>query len=175
VAAQLIGAAFFCAFAYIRIVPSTIYSIGAVFRPPQDTEQVPSQESEQRWWQETAKLTLPRATLRVEPDGAALYNALIPFVQAQAKGGVIWAGPDAPEIYFLSGLPNHTRTTFDFLDRSAAAALPLPARVARIDASVVVLKQDPQFSVRPTPADIHELGRAYPHQKAFDGFLVLWR
>jgi hypothetical protein len=159
VAAQVIAAVFFCTFAYTRIMPSTLYSMGEVFRPIR----------------ETAQLTLPRARLRVEPDDAAQYDSLIRFVQGQAQGRVLWAGPDAPEVYFLTGIPNRTRTTFEFLDRSPAAELPLSARLARIGASIVVLKREPEFSVAPSFAQLNTLSLSYPNHREFPGFVVFWR
>jgi hypothetical protein len=84
-------------------------------------------------------LDLPRGGLWVQPNDARLYNAMIPFVQHQLSAGRLWAGPDSPEIYFLSGAKNHTRTLFDLLDTSPSAELSLSDRVLRVAPSLVVL------------------------------------
>src|SRR5262249_5497613 len=41
--------------------------------------------------------------LRVLAAEAEDYNLLIPFVMEQARGAPIIAGPDCPEVYFLTG------------------------------------------------------------------------
>ena len=87
----------------------------------------------------------------------------------------MWAGPDTPEIYFLTGVPNRTRTLFEFLDSSPDGALPLPHRLDRLGISLVVLKLEPDFSPHPSPATIAALQASYPHQMELPGFLILWR
>ena len=156
---QVIVALFFLVFAYVRLIPGTIWTLGTRFLP----------------YQETASLTLPRASLLVHPQDAVMYDSLITFVQTKAVGRTMWAGPDSPEVYFLSGVPNRTRTLFEFLDNSPEAALPLSQRLDRVGASLVVLKREPAFSPAPSPATIAALRAAYPYAKELPGFLVLWR
>ncbi|MEK6611179.1 MAG: glycosyltransferase family 39 protein [Gemmatimonadota bacterium] len=159
VRSQMIVALFFLVFAYVRLIPGTIWSLGTRFLPHQ----------------ETTALTLPRASLRVLPEDAFMYDSLISFVQSKATGRTMWAGPDAPEVYFLSGIQNRTRTLFEFLDRSPEAALPLLPRLDRLGASLVVLKLEPEFSPHPSPTTIATLRAAYPNSTELPGFLVLWR
>ncbi len=124
---------------------------------------------------DTVPLALPRSGLRVSPDDASQYGALLGSIEALAPGRVLWAGPDAPELYFLSGLPNRTRTMFDFLDADSAATLPLPARVARMGATLVVVKTAPSFSASPSADELATLRAHFPHERAHDGFLVFWQ
>jgi hypothetical protein len=100
---------------------------------------------------------------------------MIPFVAAQAGANRLWAGPDAPEVYFFSGMRNHTRTLFDFLDSDAAADVAVADRALRTDPAIVVLRLAPSFSPAPTPQDIERLRQALPQERMFDGFLVMWR
>ena len=46
---------------------------------------------------------------------AAGYAKVVELLQEHATSGVIFAGPDAPELYFLAGLHNPTPAIFDFL------------------------------------------------------------
>lgn len=158
-ASQVLVGAFFLAFGYARLMPGTINTLGVRFLPGQ----------------EDGVLSLPRATLRVRQREAMQYDAVITLVRELAEGRTLWAGPDSPEIYFLSGVPNRTRTMFELFDRSPDAALPLPQRLAHIGASLVVLKRDLASGVPPSAATIAELRVAYPHAREFPGFLVLWR
>ena len=65
--------------------------------------------------EQTSALMLPRAKgLRVSQQDAATYDELIPFVQHLAAGRHLLAGPECPEVYFLSGLKNPTTILFDF-------------------------------------------------------------
>ena len=111
----------------------------------------------------------------MEPLESVVYEDVIRLVQANAGGGTIWAGPDAPEIYFLSGLPNRTRTFFDFLDGPAQNSISLVDRISALDAKVVVVKKNSQFSPALSLAVVDSLRRTYPSQRDFPGYLVLWR
>jgi hypothetical protein len=65
--------------------------------------------------EELAVLDLPRGGLRLRPAEAAGYAKVVELLQTHATSGVIFAGPDAPELYFLAGLRNPTPAIFDFL------------------------------------------------------------
>lgn len=121
---------------------------------------------------ETVRMKLARGGLRVRADDAARYEALIGAVQILAKDRTLWAGPDAPEVYFLSGVPNQTRTLFDFLD---GVQRPLIERVRGIGASLVVLNMRPDFSPAPDAATVQALRNEYPNVREVPGFLVFWR
>ena len=109
---QLVVAGFLLVFGLVRVTPGAVESFGSRFAPTD----------------ETVRLKLERGGLRVRAADAARYEALIGIVQALARDRILWAGPDTPEVYFLSGVPNQTRTLFDFLDVSAAT-VPLLERI----------------------------------------------
>jgi len=95
---------FYLLFAVLWVTPSFIYAMGYRYQPDP----------------ETRRLALSRAGgLRVAPGEAQEYERLIPLVQDHAAGEYIYAAPDCPEVYFLSGLRNPTRNLFDFLDEPA--------------------------------------------------------
>jgi hypothetical protein len=159
VAVQLTVAGFFLAFGLFRIVPGSVESLGRVFSPSPNT----------------TRLDLPRGGLRITARDAEEYEALIPFVTETAAGRAIWAGPDSPEVYFLTGLPNRTRTFFDFLDPPATMARPLVQRLESLDVGVVVIKLTSQFSKPLPPETFAALRAAFPRERDFRGFVVLWR
>lgn len=122
---------------------------------------------------ETTRLKLPRSGLRVSEADAVRYQALIGLVQSLAAGRRLWAGPDSPEVYFLSGVPNHTRTLFDFLDDPPD--LPLIDRVHAAAATLVVLNTRPDFGPAPDQATVEALRAEFPNVQAVPGFLVFWK
>jgi hypothetical protein len=155
---QLVVAGFLLVFGLVRVTPGAVESFGARFMPTD----------------ETVRLKLERGGLRVRAADAARYEALIGAVQSLAQGRRLWAGPDAPEVYFLSGVPNHTRTLFDFLDVSAAA-VPLIDRIRAAQPELVVLNMRPDFSGAPDQATVDALRADFPNVSTVPGFLVFWR
>jgi hypothetical protein len=155
---QLVVVVFLLVFGLARVNPGTAESFGRHFI-----------ESD-----EIARLKLPRSGLRVRATDAARYEALIAAVQILAKDRTLWAGPDAPEVYFLSGVPNRTRTLFDFLD-AEAGTVPLIERVRAAQASLVVLNLQPDFSRPPDQATVDALRAEFPNANSVPGFLVFWR
>ncbi|HEU5220210.1 MAG TPA: hypothetical protein VFU23_16230, partial [Gemmatimonadales bacterium] len=121
----------------------------------------------------TTRLDLPRAGLRVKPDEAILYEALIPEVVMRAHGGAIWAGPDAPEVYFLGGFRNRTRAVFDFLGADGAAGVALLRNLDGVTA--VVLNHTPLFS-SPLPGGLLDSLRSrFPEGHEVGHFELRWR
>lgn len=156
---QLLVAGFFLAFGLLRIVPGSVGSLSHAFQRSPDV----------------TRLDLPRGGLRMEAHEAKLYGEMIPFIVEHAAGRPIWAGPDSPEVYFLSGLQNHTRTFFDFLDSPATMDRPLPARLDALGVGVVAIKLNSQFSSAVSPETFATLRAAFPNERVFRGFVVLWR
>jgi hypothetical protein len=153
---QLVVATFFLVFGLVRVNPGAVESFGSRFMPTD----------------ETVRLQLARSGLRVRAADAARYEALIGVVEALSNGRTLWAGPDAPEVYFLSGMPNQTRTLIDFLD---GESVPLVERVRRAKATLVVLNLRPDFSGAPDEATIRALRADFPNVEAVATYLVLWR
>ncbi len=152
---------FFLAFAVLRVTPGFLYSMGYFYQPNPETE----------------PLKLPRAGgLRVDPAQAVEYEQLIPEIQAHAGASdYIYAAPDCPEVYFLSGKRNPTRTMFDFFDdQSDHAARVLQAVDAHQIQAIAIFSQ-PEFS-GPLPPNLVEALRArFPQSKQIGRFEVRWR
>jgi 4-amino-4-deoxy-L-arabinose transferase-like glycosyltransferase len=150
---------FFIMFAVVRNNDSTLYTMGVVYRP----------------YLETMPLGLERGGLEVPVVHAEAYRRLIPMLRARARGGYIWASPDCPEVYFLSGLRNPTRTLFDFFDEPAGRTARVLHALEQHGVTVVVMNARPAFS-QPIPDDlVAALETRYPYATNIGTFHVRWR
>ena len=98
-----------------------------------------------------------------------------PMLRARAKGGYTWASPDCPEVYFLSGLKNPTRTLFDFFDDTTGRTPRILEALEKHGVTVIVLNAGPAFSVLPPDDLVAELERRYPYAANVGPFHVRWR
>ena len=96
---------------------------------------------------QTAQMILPRADgLRVFPESAALYDEMIPLIRAHAKGHAILAGPDCPQVYFLAGVENPTRTMFEMFEEREGYRERIEKLIEERSVKVVVLNSIAGFS-----------------------------
>lgn len=130
----------------------------------------------------TAALQIDRCRLTVSQEQANLYNRLITAVREHSgDGSYIYAAPDCPEVYFLSGRRNPTRSLYDLFDvRDAASYQKLVQDLDQLGVQVVVLKQCSEFSTRLAPELAALLEQRFQHRESFqvqgrDAFIVLWR
>lgn len=155
-------AATFIAFAATRVNPGFVYAIGIFFRP----------------YAPLAPLTMPRAGgLRVPPGVSQEYGLLVEAVRRhdERTDAYIYAGPEAPEVYFLSGLRNPTRTLYGFLDYSSVHTASVLGTLREKDVRVIALNAKPEFS-SPVSGDLRvALEREYPRAEGVGRFEVRWR
>ncbi len=156
--------AFFAAFALLWLNTGWVRTIGGtwVASPP------------------SRPLELPRAGIEVPLYDGAVYEALVAEIDRHAAPGeFIYAAPDCPEVYFLSGRRNPTRTFYDVFDEDAAQPALREGRLLRTlserGVRVVVLSASPEFSPRVAPGLVEELARRYPMMRTVGHFLVMWR
>ena len=121
-----------------------------------------------------ARLDLARGGLRIPVSEAAEYEALVEVVRERSGGDATYATPDVPQVYFLTGLRNPTRTLFEVFDdpRDRAPRVLRAVEAAGVDA--VVLNTELQFSP-PDLAVVSELERRYPRAALVGPFIVRWR
>jgi hypothetical protein len=111
----------------------------------------------------------------VEPPDERIYDELIPLVQAHAKGESIYAAPDCPEVYFLSGLPSPMRHYFEYAEDPVGLSERTLGRIERLEVNVVAINESPRFSA-PMPADLlSELEKRFPYFRNLGKFQVRWR
>jgi hypothetical protein len=150
--------AFFAAFAVLRMNSSRLPALVFSYQPQRAM----------------APLALVRGRIDVPQSQGAVYDSLVPLLRARARGGYTWASPDMPEVYFLAGLRNPTRSLFEFFDDSTNRE----ERVLRaLDAHGVtaVVLSTPSFSPAITPEMFAQLSRRYPHEQYVGPFQLRWR
>jgi hypothetical protein len=126
---------------------------------------------------ELVSLPFARAgNLLVFQNAALQYEMLIPLIQAQANRQSILAGPDCPEVYFLSGLRNPTPILFDFLrnadeyKRTMQTTLDRPGFI-----KVVVINERPEFSGQQLKILHGLVDTRFPESRKIGLFTVYWR
>ena len=155
-------AAVFIAFAVVRVNPGFINNIGS------------------RYWRmdDLAPLTVARADgIRVPAPAAKAYEQLVGVVRERERrdDGYIYAAPDVPEVYFLAGRRNPTRTLFDFFDDPERRTERILHALKERDVRVVAINHYPDFS-GPMHPELHAaLVREYPEVAAIGKFEVRWR
>ena len=150
--------AFFTIFAVLRTNSTRIASVGNSYQrqPPMAT------------------LAMERGGIEVPQTDAMLYGSLVTTLRARARGGYTWASPDSPEVYFLSGLRNPTRTLFEVFDDSTNR----PELVLRaLDAHGVtaIVLSSPSHSPAITREMYGQLEARYPHSRYVGPFQLRWR
>lgn len=154
-----IAAAFYGVFGVLRVNPGFIYNMGLHY------ERVALDQP----------LALPRGGLRVTRADQQLYQALVDTVQAHAGSSrYLYATPDCPEVYFLAGRLNPTRSQFEFLGGDQVADTAILGSLARHAVRVIVINGTPEFSAGLQPALAAELSRRFPAQRQIGRFTVRW-
>lgn len=151
--------AFYAAFAVVRTNGSPLYRMGEAYLAP-----VPSQP-----------LAMERAGIDIPSYQAPAYRGLVTMLRQRARGGYTWASPDCPEIYFLSGLRNPTRSLLDFFDDPRQRGPRLLGALAAHDVTAIVLNRMPAFSPPLTNDLVVALEQRYPFAADFGPFQLRWR
>jgi Dolichyl-phosphate-mannose-protein mannosyltransferase len=121
-------------------------------------------------------LEIPRAgILRVNSNEAYVYDRLIALVRQKATNGAVYAGPDSPEIYFLTGMRDPMRTIFDGFEDYAHESSRVLAAIDATNPNVIVINRVPEVST-PLPGDLRQvMAERYPHKAFIGNFEVRWR
>ncbi len=113
-------------------------------------------------------LRVPRGGLQIEDE--PYFEALTIFLQQRAPNGLMYAGNDCPELYFLTGLKNITR------DDNGAPAEEVLKALQSTDVKVVVIFESPYFpSLQTSPEVRAEVIRRFPQSRMAGIFHVYWR
>jgi len=123
------------------------------------------------------RLAFARGGLAIGASEARAYNELVAAVSEKARGSEIYAGPEAPEVYFLCGKKNLTRIFFEGTSgiRPGTNTEGLRQLFDNPAVKVVVWNRAPQFT--------HGLWRVYrdqlwarlPKSKEIGKYTVMWR
>jgi hypothetical protein len=149
---------FYFLFALLRVNPGFIYQMGFEYVRDNQTE----------------LLALERAGIRVNTRNKQQYEQLAATLRHHASGDFTYATPDCPEVYFLTGLRNPTRTIFEFLDASSNRTAAVLEALNRHRVRAVALNREPEFSGAP-PLDLASvLAQRFPHAMVIGKFEVRW-
>jgi hypothetical protein len=124
---------------------------------------------------EVRPMRLDRAGLLVPLWQAGQYEATVDVVRQHARGEYIWASPDVPQLYFLSGYRNPTRSLFEFFDDTTGRSARVLRALDERQVNLVVLNISPQFSPRISVELYRQLAKRYPNSALVEPYLIKWR
>jgi len=119
------------------------------------------------------ELALPRGNVRSSQVDSLVYGELVQIIQARSDRNLGYAGPDAPEVYFLAESSGGARGLFDFFHEGDGSPLDQPGYLDGFD--LIVLNHAPQFSPQLPPETLERLSRQFPQSKPAGHFEVRWR
>ena len=148
VLASVVG--LYLAFGVVSLVPRYIYEITWVVGRMQTMQE-------------------PRAGgLKIEE--AVFFDSLSRFLRQHSPNGLMYAGNDCPELYFLSGLKNVTR------DDTGAPPEEILKAIQSDDLHLVVINDAPFFPGAAMRPDVKaEAMKRFPHNTRFGIFQVFWK
>jgi hypothetical protein len=113
-------------------------------------------------------LRVPRGGLQIEDE--PFFETLTIFLQQHAPNGLMYAGNDCPELYFLTGLKNVTR------DDDGAPPEEVLKALRSTGVKVVVIFDSPYFPSAQTSPEVRaEVMKRFPHSTRFEIFQVFWQ
>jgi hypothetical protein len=122
----------------------------------------------------TAPLAIDRGGIRVPPHDSIEVEEFVRLVRAHARSEYIYATPDAPEAYFVTGLRNPTRMMYEFFDAAPHRTERILAALDTHQVTVVAINQWTIFSGRPDSLMTAALEARYPHSTRAWHFTVRW-
>jgi dolichyl-phosphate-mannose-protein mannosyltransferase len=119
---------------------------------------------------------LTRSRLRIPPDDAFEYLGLVSAIRTRIRTGeYVFATPDCPEVYFLSGTRNPTGDLYEFLRSPRRAVTETLELIEHHHINLIVINRTPFFSGPVDPALEMALESRFPHSAVVGRFVVRWR
>jgi hypothetical protein len=120
-------------------------------------------------------LNIARGGPLVAPRTNAMYERLVSVVHAHARGGYIYATPDSPDVYFLTGYANPTPTLYEAFDPPGDRARAIPPLLDARGVTVAVIARQ-RYVSGPIAADLAAaLDRQFPQADTVGWYVVRWR
>jgi len=143
-------AGLYLAFAVVSLVPRYIYGTTWTVGPMQTMHN-------------------PRAGgLKIEE--AVFFDDLARFLREHSPNGLMFAGNDCPELYFLSGLTNVAH------DDTGEAPEEILKAIKSDNLNLVVINDRPFFPTAMIPPEVNaEVIKRFPHVTRFGVFRVFWK
>jgi len=127
------------------------------------------------FWDYDGKRYLDFASQLVNVSIGHQHPRLVAAIKRHGAGDAyIYATPDLPEVYFLSGKQNPTRNLFEFLNPQRRNPQDVLALLDQRRVRVVVLSHLPSFSGLDA-AEGRALAAAFPDSVVILPFVVRWR
>jgi hypothetical protein len=120
-------------------------------------------------------LDLGRANLRVSAADAVTYRRVMDLIAAHIGDGRLVAGPDCPEVYFLTGRSSASGTLFDFFGDNVSAERGVSDMPGWRTASVIVLNHGRGFSFGPAADFAAGVRNKFPNAETAGMLEVRWR
>jgi hypothetical protein len=153
--------AFYLAFAVVRMNSAAPYGMGRFYFADSSITFDPLAGGH-------AQVETPRVLARE-------YQAITYLLRTHARGGYTWASPDSPEIYFLAGLKNPTRSFYEFFDDSTGHSARILHALEAHDVTAIVENKKPAVSAPFPPDLVAALESRYPHAAEIGPYQVRWR
>ena len=155
----VVGALSYALFAALRIHPPTGHTKGPMFSEDRQYSQLPFE----------------RGGVTVTPSDSAMYQSLVSTLRRHSHSAYTYASPDCPQVYFLSGLRNPTRTLFDFFDDPVGRTHRILHALSEHEVTAIAINEQPEFS-GPMPDGLRTaLAARYPFAEQIGTFTVRWR
>ena len=110
----------------------------------------------------------PTGGLKIEE--AVFFDELARFLKQHSPNGLMFAGNDCPELYFLSGLKNVTN------DDTGESPQEILKALQRADLNLVVINDAPFFPGAVMHPEVKaEVMKKFPHNTRFGIFEIFWK
>jgi hypothetical protein len=122
------------------------------------------------------RLDIPRGGPLVSPDINESYRELLGLVRAHARGNYIYAGPDSPQAYFLTGYQNPTGTLYEMFDDTTGRTARVLQAIDAYGVTTVVLNRHPANVSGPMDPTLRAaLVARFPDSALVGSYVVRWK
>ena len=121
------------------------------------------------------RLAMPRGGLRVSAYDSSRYKYVLEVIAQHRGDGTVYAGPELPEVYFLSGQQSPGRDSYSLFAHPVTDSTGLPRLFNADAANVIVIKRRPMFGAPLSDAIYQWLAIRYPLGQRMDTLEVRWR
>ena len=127
------------------------------------------------WWDDNHRLAVARGGLRIPASDSALYTNILQLVTEHRGTGTMYAGPELPEMYFLSGARSPLREVYRFLPSGTADSTQMERSFNVSTAKIVLINHAPIFLDPIPPSVLAWLAIRYPQSERIGTIEARWR
>ena len=118
---------------------------------------------------------MARGGLRIPAADSAKYTDILRLVTEHRGTGTVYAGPELPEIYFLSGTHSPLREVYRFLPAGTVDSTQMALSFDVRAANIVLINHAPLFLDPIPPSVLAWLAIRYPESTRIGTIEVRWR